>query len=206
MAIALLAVQELAAKSSSGFFWISDLSLRDPLFILPIVFGALFTLYVDLAFITKSKHRLVIWLVVLPIMIATGALLSAGADIYLIASAVLLLIQRMWVSGQFAAIKTTWHRIRLPSGIIALDDAPRLADKGNKVYRLSQMRAAGMPVPNGLLLTSDFLVTLKASSAQSRKRTLEQIWNWLGRERLAVRSSSSSEDGVNHSFAGVLNP
>ena len=91
MAVALLAVQELAAKSNVGLLWMPDLAMRDPLFILPVVFGVLITLYVDLAFVTKTKHRVVIWLTVLPVMVATGALFGAGANIYLIASAVLLL-------------------------------------------------------------------------------------------------------------------
>ena len=204
MAVALLAVQELAAKSNIGLLWIADLAQRDPLFILPLVFGALITLYVDLAFATKTKHRVVIWLTVLPVMIATGALFGAAADIYLIVSAMLLLIQRMWVSGQFTAIIKAWHRSRLPEGVIALDDVSRLADKGNKAYRLSQMRAAGMPVPDGLLLAPDFLAALKSCSAEARRRSLDRIWNRLGRERLAVRSSSSSEDSADHSFAGVF--
>ena len=41
-------------------------------------------------------------------MTATGTLFSAGADIYLIVSAALLLVQRLWVSGQFAQL---WQRL-----------------------------------------------------------------------------------------------
>ena len=37
------------------------------------------------------------------LLTATGALLAASADIYLITSATLLVVQRLWVSGQFAA-------------------------------------------------------------------------------------------------------
>lgn len=204
MAIALLAVQELAAKSKVGFLWMSDLAQRDPLVILPLIFGALITLYVDLAFVTRTKHRVLVWLTVFPVMIATGMLFGSGADLYLIASAALLLAQRMWVGGQFAAIMQSLRRSRLPEGVIALDDTAQLADKGNKTYRLSQMRAAGMLVPDGLLLSHAFLETLKAASTETRRRFLDRIWSKLGRERLAVRSSASGEDGANHSFAGVF--
>ena len=204
MAVALLAVQELAAKSNVGMLWISDLAQRDPLFMLPLVFGVLIALYVDLAFVTKTKHRVLAWLTVLPAMIATGALFGAAADFYLIASAAFLLIQRMWVGGQLAAMVNDWRRSRLPDGVIALDDVPRLADKGNKAYRLSQMRAAGMPIPDGLLLTSAFLEAIAMASAETRRRSLDRIWDRLGRERLAVRSSACSEDGADHSFAGVF--
>ena len=81
---------------------------------------------------------------------ATGALFGAGADIYLIASAALLIVQRLWVSGAVRArCWQAWRRSRLPDGIIALDDVSRLDEHGNKAYRLAQMRAAGMPVPDG---------------------------------------------------------
>ena len=147
MAIALLAVQELTALSKAALLWMPDLAQRDPLFVLPLIFGALITLYVDWAFASNGKHKLVIWWAVLPIMVATGALFGAGANLYLIASAILLLIQRAWVSGEFAALVSRWRRSRLPAGVISLDDVSELADKGNKAYRLAQMRAAGLPVP-----------------------------------------------------------
>ncbi len=204
MALALVAVQELALQANVGLLWIPDLAMRDPLFILPLLFGVLITLYVDLAFVTKATHRVIVWLAVLPAMVATGVLFGAGANIYLIASAVLLLVQRMWIGGQFAAMANAWRRKRLPDGVIALDDVSRLADKGNKAYRLAQMRAAGMPVPNGLLLSAGFLTTLTASSDATRRRLLDRIWSQVGGERLAVRSSSSNEDSAGLSFAGVF--
>lgn len=208
MAVALLAVQQLTASSRVGTLWMSDLAQRDSFYILPLIFGALITLYVDLAFATKAKHRLIIWLTVLPAMLATGTLFGAGANIYLIASAALLLIQRMWVGGQFAAVTAwaikSWRRSHLPEGVVALDDVSQLADKGNKAYRLSQMRAAGMPVPDGLLLTPAFLAALAADSAEARRGSLDQIWKRLGGVQLAVRSSASAEDGAGHSFAGVF--
>ena len=138
MAVALLAVQELAAQTNGAFLWISDLAHRDPWFVLPLVFGVLITLYVDLAFATSAKRRALIWIVALPLMTATGALFAAGADIYLITSATLLLVQRLWVSGEFARLWHAWRRSRTPEGIIALEDVSRLENCGNKAYRLAQ--------------------------------------------------------------------
>ena len=138
MAVALLAVQELAAQTSGAFLWTAGLAYRDLWFVLPLVFGVLITLYVDLAFATSAKRRALIWLVALPLMMATGTLFSAGADIYLIVSAALLLVQRLWVNGQFAQLWQAWRRSRTPEGIIALEDVSRLENCGNKAYRLAQ--------------------------------------------------------------------
>ena len=204
MAVALLAVQELAIRSNSKFLWIDHLALRDPLYVLPAVFGVLITLYVDIAFATKAKHRVFIWLTVLPAMVAVGLTFGAASNIYLIGSAVLLLTQRLWVDGKFAAAVRAWRRRALPNGVIPLEAVSELADKGNKAYRLSQMRAAGMPVPNGLLLSPAFLEMFAKGSAETRHSDLERIWNWLGCERLAVRSSAKGEDRSDQSFAGVF--
>ena len=204
MAVALLAVQEFAVRANTGFLWMIDLAQRDPLYILPAIFGALITLYIDLAFVTKSNHKIVVWLIVLPAMLATGLLFGAAVNIYLIGSAILLLVQRMWVDGKFAAMKRAWRRRQLPQGVIPLDELSELSDKGNKAYRLAQMRAAGLPVPNGLLLSPAFLDAFSKGSAEARRRDLDCVWNWLGCQRLAVRSSASGEDGSDRSFAGVF--
>jgi phosphohistidine swiveling domain-containing protein len=66
------------------------------------------------------------------------------------------------------------------------------------------MRAAGMPVPDGVVLTPTFLTRFATEAAATRHRELGWIWQRLGNVKLAVRSSGSSEDGANHSFAGVF--
>ena len=99
MAVALLAVQDLAASVHGSLPWIDSLAGRDPWLILPLVFGVLITAYLDLAFATSRIKRIAIWLIGLPALTATGALLAASADVYLITSATLLVIQRLCVSG-----------------------------------------------------------------------------------------------------------
>ena len=204
MALAVMAVQELTTQTNGAFLWIPGLAQRDPLFILPLIFGVLITLYLDFAFATDAKRRAMIWVVALPLMTATGALFAAGADIYLITSATLLLAQRLWVSGEVARLWNAWRRSRAPKGIIVLEDVSRLENCGNKAYRLAKMRAAGMPVPDGVVLTPAFMTRIVAAPASTRRRELDWIWRRLGNVQLAVRSSGSAEDGASHSFAGVF--
>src|SRR4029078_9612171 len=172
--------------------------------VLPLVFGLLITAYIDLAFATSRTKRIAIWLVALPALTATGAFLAASADIYLITSATLLVVQRLWVSGKFAAMLAAWRARGTPESIIALDDVSRLANCGNKAYRLARMRAAGMPVPDGVVLTPAFMARFPAMSASTRHHELTWIWRHLGKVKVAVRSSGSAEDGANRSFAGVF--
>src|SRR5262249_44122988 len=110
MALALVAVQEMALKTGGAFLWIPNIAGRDPLFILPVLFGALLALYVDHAFAKNVRHRILIWGLVFPLLSTTGLLFSAGADIYLVTSAVLLLVQRAAVSGQLSALARAWQR------------------------------------------------------------------------------------------------
>ena len=119
MAVAFLAAQDLATTSNASLPWIRNLADRDPWLVLPLIFGVLITAYVDLAFATSRTRRIVIWLVALPLLVATGALLGAASDIYLITSATLLVVQRLWVSGQIAQLWQAWRRSRTPEGIIA---------------------------------------------------------------------------------------
>ena len=204
MALALLAVQDLSIDSTAGLPWVERLSDRDPWLLLPIVFGLVITAYIDLAFATTRTKRIAIWLTAFPLLVATGAFLSTGADIYLVTSAVLLVVQRVWVTGQLAQIWQAWKRRAMPAGIIPLEEVSRLENCGNKAYRLARMRAAGMPVPDGVVLTPAFLTRFGQEPAAVRHRELGWIWQRLGNAKLAVRSSGSSEDGANHSFAGVF--
>ncbi len=203
MALALMAVQ-LIARGGGSLGWIADIGGRDPWLILPLAFGALITGYIDLAFATSPKKRIAIWAIGLPALTATGAFLSAAADVYLITSATLLIVQRLWVSGVFAAMIERSRRARIPAGIVELDDVANLTDCGNKSYRLGQMRAAGLPVPDGLVLTPAFLKRFSTASAEVRSRELDWIWQSLGKAKLAVRSSAAGEDGASNSFAGVF--
>ncbi|HEY4922389.1 MAG TPA: PEP/pyruvate-binding domain-containing protein [Xanthobacteraceae bacterium] len=204
MALAMTAVQRAASNGGQHFGWISDLAARDRWFVLPALFAALITLYIDLAFVRTARQRLIVWATVFPLFVATGALFSAGTDLYLVASAALLIVQRLVVSGVPGRMRRAWRRWRLGPGVIGLSDPEALADHGNKAYRLARMRAAGLPVPDGVLLTPVFLAALARDTAGKRRARLDRVWRALGTRRLAVRSSARGEDNAERSFAGVF--
>ena len=204
MALAVMAVQEVAVQANQGFLWLPDLAARDPLRILPFVFAALITLYVDLAFVRTGWQRIAVWVALFPLFIATGTLFGSGADIYLVTSAALLIVQRIWVSGLLARLWHAWRCRSLARGIYSLDDVHRLVGHGNKGYRLGQMRVAGLPVPGGFLLTPTFLTAFAAASASERRAHLNRLRRRLGSTVFAVRSCASDEDNAKHSFAGVF--
>ena len=204
MAVALIAVQEAASKAGGHFLWVTDLAKRDPWLVLPALFGVLVTLYIDMAFVRGVTSRIIVWLVALPLLTATGALFGGGADIYLVASAALLVVQRLWVAGALARLRLAFSRWRLGDQIISLDEPERLGSYGNKAYRVAQMRARGMPVPPGLVLTPRFLEQFASASGDQRRRQLDRLWQGLGCDRVAVRSSAEGEDHNSSSFAGVF--
>jgi rifampicin phosphotransferase len=204
MAVALLAVEQTASRSEAHFLWITSLGRPDPWLALPVLFAALIALYVDMAFVRNRRQRVAAWAIALPLLTAIGAFLSAGAVIYLVASAALLLVQRMVLAGAFARLRQAWDRARLPNRIITLDEPARLSGHGNKAYRLARMRAQGVPVPNGLLLPGEFLEEFASAPAEWRRTRLDRLWRHLGAERLAVRSSAAGEDNEQRSFAGVF--
>lgn len=204
MALALLAVQEVSEKSAVSFLWIGNLGQRDPWFVTPVLFGALVTLYIDLAFARNLRQHIAVWVIGLPVLSAIAAFLNSGAVIYLIASATLLLLQHVIVSGALRRAALAWRRVRLPRDVITLDEPEELAAHGNKACRLAQMRTQGLPVPDGLLLPSSFLECFDRASEEWRRARLDRIWRYLGGQRLAVRSAVAGEDGAERSFAGVF--
>ncbi len=75
-----------------------------------------------------------------------------------------------------------------------------LEGRSNKAYRLARMRAVGMPVPDGVLLTPEFLARFAAASEPARQRQLDWLWRRFAGRLLAGRSAAGNEDGANHKF------
>ena len=212
LALSAGAAGQAAAKSPEAFLWIDSLAERDALLLLPAVFGILIGAYVDWSLATRPWHRLVNWLITVPLLTFAAALLTAAADLYMVASAALLLVQRAVVGGAVGrgllvlrgvARRMTWRRLPHPA-IVPLADVDRLQAAGNKALRLARMKAEGIPVPDGVVLTTPFLATLPSLAEYERRRVLAAVWRRLGGRPLAVRSSAEGEDGASQSFAGVF--
>jgi len=63
MAVALLAVQDASIIAKSGFLWIATSRSGIPVHP-PLIFAALITLYVDMAFASTLRQRIAIWALV----------------------------------------------------------------------------------------------------------------------------------------------
>jgi rifampicin phosphotransferase len=79
---------------------------------------------------------------------------------------------------------------------VRLSDA---AEVGRKAASLGELLAAGMRVPDGVVLTA----AAAAMSADERRSLLRSLVEDLGDGPFAVRSSGIAEDGAEHSWAGI---
>ncbi len=82
-------------------------------------------------------------------------------------------------------------------------DEVRLADAsevGGKAASLGELLATGVQVPDGVVLTAD----AAGLSAEERGSLLHAGTHALGAGPFAIRSSGISEDGTEHSFAGIF--
>ena len=74
------------------------------------------------------------------------------------------------------------------------------ADVGGKAAGLGQLLAAGVRVPDGVVLDA----TVVNLTADERRLLLLAAADSLGGGQFAVRSSGVAEDGVERSFAGIF--
>ena len=211
MTLATAAIYREAVRLPQNWLWIPNLAQPDPHFVLPISFAILITTYLHITIADSSRHRMLVWLAGAPALTAIAYYLGGAIDLYLAVSAALLLSQRFIVKQSEQptiklryGIRVRWQRLWLPSGVITLDDAERLVGCGNKALRLAQLKARGICVPTGLLLTHTYLDELDALPAHKRKRRLDRLWRKLGASKLVVRSCGAAEDGAKQSFAGVF--
>jgi len=206
-----LSAVERAAQSLSNTVFGLDLGLPDPTYVLPTIFGLLAGIYLQWV-AAKTRRQAVLWMVIAtPLVFLLGSRLSVAGGLYLCTSLVLLLIQRTFVTGH---LKRTigWLSDRVKpngqpmaeQGVFALRDAQSLRNAGNKSLRLSVMQQSGLPVPDGVVLSSKFVSKYVHSAPLQRDWLADLVWNAIGERRCAVRSSSKSEDGAENSFAGVF--
>ncbi|MCH2198587.1 MAG: PEP-utilizing enzyme [Flavobacteriales bacterium] len=77
--------------------------------------------------------------------------------------------------------------------------APK-TDIGGKAWHLQQMKDAGLPVPDFMVIAADDFLNPETLDAKIQEvQTHFQGTSWL-----AVRSSAADEDGSDHSFAGLF--
>jgi len=209
MMLGLSAVQNTVTSSDKGIMWFADMSLADPSFILPLLFSILSGSYLHWAVATNRKPRLICWFIVPPLLFPLTYKLPAIGVFYLCCSIALLFFQRMYVVGIVGRVgRETWRWMLGKyvafkyMGLIPLLYPQLLAGTGNKAYRLSVMRKAGIPVPNGIVMSNHAI--LRFGHTNRRHKMVHIINNYLAGSLSAVRSSAAEEDGNDHSFAGVF--
>jgi cytochrome P450 len=88
--------------------------------------------------------------------------------------------------------------VRWPVAILALEDCTDVAQVGGKALSLGAMLRAGFPVPGGFAVTTGAF-----ASGRVPEQEIRAAYAALGDDvPVAVRSSATSEDGADASFAG----
>ncbi len=211
MMLGLSATEKAAAEVSAPFLWIQSLGQPDGTYVLPLLFSLLAGTYLHWA-VAKSKRQAVLyWAIGAPAMYGLVFQLSAAGNIYLCISLTLLLVQRAYVTGILGNLglraKNAWRRLKqrkFPDGVFPLDNTLALQESGNKSYRLSVLKKACLPVPDGVVIRSEGLKAYESMSTQQKDEFSLMIWHMVGKKPCAVRSSAASEDGSDQSFAGVF--
>lgn len=211
MMLGLSATSEAAADIKTSFLWVPNLGQPDGTYVLPIFFAFLAGTYLHWA-VAKSKRQAALWWGIgAPVMFALVFQLSAAGNVYLCISLTLLLLQRAYVTGlsgrlfqrtELAARR--WKVRNFSYGIFPLDHTEALHNCGNKSYRLSVLKNAGLPVPDGLVIRSEAIDAYSDMSKSEKKKFSRMVWRLVDEKPCAVRSSAASEDGADQSFAGVF--
>ena len=185
LAICVAGVDAAAHSTRLTLWWMGDLSHPDPLYVLPALFGAGVAFYLVLS-LARTRTRQLLWGVGGFIAFAVlAAFLSAAVNLYLVTSVAIMLAQRGVLSIDFAAARRRIACARAARrGWAPLAQACLLEGCGNKASRLGAMRAAALPVPDGIVLTPAFLESLAQASESKRAAILDR----LGRGWAAFRS------------------
>ena len=211
LALSVDAAVAVAQNDAARNLWLPSLYASDPLYILPVLFSGLLTAYIDWALVSTSRQRAACWLVLAPLLFIAGSILPSAANIYVIFSAALLLLQRaivirlpqaLWTAARRRAASWRTRSLRR-LGALPLADIAAADQAGNKATRLAKMRGIGLPVPNGVVLTEPLLSGYASMTERQRSRMLRKIARTLLGQRFAVRSSGAAEDGPQSSYAGV---
>ena len=183
------AVDSCCAGSEETLGWLL-LSAPDATGALALVVGGLLLAIVWQQSKTRSGKALVGGLVFAGAITALVWHCRSGVQLYLAISFVALLVQgaavRWWLSP-------TRSRAAVRPGLVPLAQAAHRQDLGGKAFRLGELIAAGMPVPDGFVVPA---------GCEPSAADLDRAWRRLGAATVAVRSSACGEDGEDKSFAG----
>lgn len=211
MMIGLSAIEQAAVEIDTPFLWVQALGQPDPVLILPVLFALLAGVYLHWAVAKTKRQAFLWWGIGAPVMFALVFQLSAAGVVYLCISLTFLLLQRAYVTGVLSRAipwaQVTWRRWKVRNifgGVVPLHHTEELGQSGNKSYRLSVLKNAGVPVPDGVVIQSKALATFSEMSKTEKKKFSHMIWNMMGKQPCAVRSSAACEDGADQSFAGVF--
>ncbi|TXD34426.1 membrane protein insertase YidC [Lujinxingia vulgaris] len=88
----------------ADFLWYTDLSAPDPIFLLPIIMGAVMVLQQRLTMVDQSNPQMAMMMKIMPIMFTAFMLfLPSGLVLYYLLNLVLGLLQQYMIKRQFAA-------------------------------------------------------------------------------------------------------
>ncbi|KCV81766.1 hypothetical protein ATO10_10485 [Actibacterium atlanticum] len=210
MMLGLSATQQASTQLGGSFLWIRDLGVPDPLFAAPLIFTLLACVYLHWAMAKTKRQAILWWALGGPAMFALVFQLAAAGNVYLCFSLGLLLLQRAYVTGHFSGLsaqfKPVLERLRERGdihGVFPLHRTDALSQSGNKSYRLSIMKNAGLPVPDGLVVRTEAVEAYSNMSTPQKEQFSDQVWRMI-EQPCAVRSSAAGEDGEDQSFAGVF--
>ena len=211
MMLGLSAIEKSAPSTNTTFLWLPALGAPDSTYLFPVTFCILAGVYMQITIASTLKRRIISWGLVVPVLFAMIFQLSAAGSIYLNFSLALLLMQRVFVTGDVGRLKDTIHQAirrfkvrHILNGIIPLNYAELLTDCGNKSYRLAVLENADFNVPQGVVVENTILNKYCAMSERQKTKFFDKLWRLIDQKTCVVRSSGSDEDGIDHSFAGVF--
>ena len=202
-------VDRVARTHLQSFAWLDDLGRPDPVHVLPVALGVALLAYLEWSGSRRGwLRRLLAWGFAAGIA-ALAWRLNAAVNLYLLMGVAMITLQsavarwrlrRERNGGRFPEPAAT------DPGIVPLAKAHHYRGCGNKAIRLGQMKAAGLPVPDGFVLTDRLLRREEAGLALQPQewRRIARLWRRLRCDRVAVRSSGVNEDGSEQSYAGVF--
>lgn len=202
-------VGKVAADSHEAWLWIPALGEHDPRYVLPVFVALLLAAMVIFTAERATRKRCIVAVLAgAAIGVLVGGI-TAAANLYLVFNLALLVVQSLAVRAWFERRARSAGDIEpevAGGAVIALRDADRVPGCGKKAQRLAQLVRAGLPVPDGFVVTTGALDRRREQGGwNTRDRiAIERAFAALGAERVAVRSSGAREDGADKSYAGVF--